>query len=131
MRINLKTILGICIVALLLILNIGHIDLFFQEYLNSNFISRLMTIFTFDVENASGRGAFYQEGIRMFMEHPVFGRSILLMGDLRGGYVHNMIIEVFMAIGLLGGVLFLYINFKVFQYAYRLSLIHILIPVRK
>ena len=120
MRINLKTILGICIVALLLILNIGHIDLFFQEYLNSNFISRLMTIFTFDVENASGRGAFYQEGIRMFMEHPVFGRSILLMGDLRGGYVHNMIIEVFMAIGLLGGVLFLYINFKVFQYAYRL-----------
>ena len=37
----------------------------------------------------------------MFMEHPVFGRSILLMGDLRGGYVHNMIIEVFMAIGLL------------------------------
>ena len=79
-----------------------------------------MTIFTFDVENASGRGAFYQEGIRMFMEHPVFGRSILLMGDLRGGYVHNMIIEVFMAIGLLGGVLFLYINFKVFQYAYSL-----------
>ena len=80
MRINLKTILGICIVALLLILNIGHIDLFFQEYLNSNFISRLMTIFTFDVENASGRGAFYQEGIRMFMEHPVFGRSIFVDG---------------------------------------------------
>ena len=26
-----------------------------------------------------------------------------------------MIIEVFMAIGLLGGVLFLYINFKVFH----------------
>ena len=31
MRINLKTILGICIVALLLILNIGHIDLFFRN----------------------------------------------------------------------------------------------------
>lgn len=80
MRINLKTILGICIVALLLILNIGHIDLFFQEYLNSNFISRLMTIFTFDVENASGRGAFYQEGIRMFMEHPGFRKVYIVDG---------------------------------------------------
>lgn len=118
MRIRFKTFLWIGIFCLLLSLNIQHIDLFFQEYLNSNFVSRLLTIFSFDMENASGRGAFFKEGVQIFMDNPLLGRSMLLMGDLRGGYVHNMIIEVFMAIGLMGGVLFLIINFRIFQHVY-------------
>lgn len=120
LRIRLKTFLWGGIILFVLIYNINYIDTFFQQYLNSNFVSRLMTIFTFNVENASGRSAFYAEGIKMFLDNPVFGRSILLMGDLKGGYVHNMIIEVFMAIGLIGGLLFLSINFRIMQHAYYL-----------
>ncbi len=117
-RIKLKTILWVVALCLLVVFYVEYIDLFFQEYFHSNFISRLLTIFTFNLENASGRGAFYQEGIRMFLDNPVLGKSVLLTGSLSGGYVHNMIIEVFMAIGLVGGLLFLFINFRVFQHAY-------------
>lgn len=116
-RIKLKVVMITVVILLMFLLNIESINVFFQEYFNNNFLGRLLTIFEFDLENPSGRGAFYKEGIEMFLDNPLFGRSILLMEDLRGGYVHNVIIEVLMSIGIIGGILFLFINFKIFQYA--------------
>jgi hypothetical protein len=67
-------------------------------------------------EASSGRDKIFLRGWNQFLEHPIFGVSLLFKD---GSYVHNIIIEQFMALGMVGGLLFLSINVIVFYYAFK------------
>ena len=61
-------------------------------------------------EASSGRDDIWEIGWNIFSQNPILGVSYLLPDD---SYVHNIFIEQFMALGLVGGVIFIMINFKV------------------
>ena len=114
-KLNAKILLSVILICVLFILNINSINLLFKEQFNSSFIERFLTIFEFSMQNSSGRDAFYKEGMDMFLQYPVFGRAILLIGELKGGYVHNLFLEVLMSTGMIGCLFFLTINIKIIQ----------------
>lgn len=117
-NIRFRTILISFGVILLLILNIDTIDQFFQEYLSSSFISRFMTIFEFDMANSSGRDGLFSQGLTIFFEHPFFGRSIFILeGEAAGLYVHNLILEMLMSIGILGFTIFFIVIFRAIKFS--------------
>lgn len=60
-------------------------------------------------EASSGRDDIWSIGWNMFLQNPIFGASYLLPDD---SYVHNIFIEQFMALGIIGGVIFVIINLK-------------------
>jgi len=115
---NYKLFLVSLMILFLLIYNINYIDGFFQNNFNSMVVNRVATIFEFSLNNSSGRGAIYKEGISLFMDNPIFGRSILLLGENSGLYPHNSIIEVFMSTGVIGGSVFILINIISFKQTY-------------
>ena len=55
----------------------------------------------------SGRDILYKEAMDYFSMSPVWGYSYLIPGKI---YVHNILIEQFMALGIVGGCVFLVIN---------------------
>jgi len=116
-RINYKILLLILVVGVLFVLNIDNLNNFFLSNFDSSFIERFISIFE-GGENfitASGRDDYYRQGLSIFLEHPLFGNSILITeGPLRGGYVHNFFIESLMALGITGGLLFLLITLLCF-----------------
>lgn len=105
-KLNVKILLSVILICVLFILNINSINLLFKEHFHSAFIERFLTIFEFSMQNSSGRDAFYKEGMDLFLQHPIFGRAILLMGELKGGYVHNLFLEVLMSTGMIGCLFF-------------------------
>ncbi|MEG0518894.1 MAG: O-antigen ligase family protein [Bacteroidales bacterium] len=118
LRINLKFLVAGAVGLTLIIFNVDAIDLFFKEYFNSGFVERIITMFELGMKASSGRDSLYADGIQLFLDNPIFGRAIILIsGEAKGIYVHNAIIEVFMGLGLVGGVLFLLILLKAFMYA--------------
>lgn len=67
--------------------------------------------------HTSGRDELYEIGIERFLENPLFGCSLFIPGRI---YVHNIIIEQFMALGILGGTIFLLINAISFYRTFRI-----------
>jgi oligosaccharide repeat unit polymerase len=113
-----KDVIILTFISLIFILNLDLVNLFFKEYFDNNFIERFMTIFEYGMDSSSGRTEFYEQGIELFKENPLFGRSILLIHDpLKGGYVHNVFIEILMSTGLVGMIIFALILIKTFQYS--------------
>lgn len=88
-----------------------------NEYLNSIRISsfgRVVNTFiggniSMD-EASSGRDDIWRIGWKIFSQNPILGVSYLLPDD---SYVHNIFIEQFMALGVIGGVVFVVMNLKV------------------
>ena len=108
-RINIKNTLWIMLLFVLIIANLESIDFFFKEYFGSTFVERIQSLFELGsvMDSSSGRDALYSDGIRMFVENPLWGKSIVLTeGEFKGEYVHNVFLEVFMGTGMIGGVLF-------------------------
>lgn len=123
LKLNFKIILTTAFCFIVLLLNLDSIDLFFKEYFNSPFIERTMTLFELGsaLETSSGRDLIYEDGIKMFLEHPIIGKAIILTdGEFRGSYVHNIFLEVFMGLGLVGGGLFLFIMVKAMKIVIRM-----------
>ena len=56
---------------------------------------------------SSGRDSYYLGAIQDFLKHPIFGKAYLLDN---GSYVHNIFIEQFRAVGIVGGILFLVVT---------------------
>lgn len=70
-------------------------------------------------KHTSGRDKLYEIGLARFLDSPFFGCSLFIPGKI---YVHNIVIEQFMALGIVGGTLFLTFNiiafirtFKIFR----------------
>mgnify|MGYP000062492709 CR=1 FL=1 len=111
-HINIKHILLIIVVFSVIIGNLESIDFFFKEYFESTFVERIQSIFELGsiMEASSGRDALYIDGIKLFEENPLWGKSIVLTeGEFKGSYVHNVFLEVFMGTGVIGGLLFSFI----------------------
>jgi hypothetical protein len=64
----------------------------------------------------SARGTLYEEAIYEFVDHPIFGGKI----EVSGIYPHNILIEILMATGVIGLLLFLPIVYQCFIKGFRL-----------
>lgn len=115
------------LIGLILILVFANIFqeevLRFNDYLNSqgiNSFNRVVNTFWDEgmsvEERSSGRDDIWDVGWSMFMQNPLWGVSYLLPDD---SYVHNIFIEQFMSLGLLGGVLFILINIKALYFGWK------------
>jgi O-antigen ligase len=58
------------------------------------------------VQDNENRVELWQESVREFIENPKFGRSIEILGV---GYPHNILLEGFLATGIVGGFLLIFI----------------------
>lgn len=113
---RLKHISMMVIIILLIIIFwniIGEFMMNVNEYMKNcgyNSLDRVVnSIFSDDgVSNhSSGRDILYKEAIELFLKEPLFGYSYLIPGKI---YVHNIIIEQYMATGIIGGTIFIFIN---------------------
>ena len=88
-----------------------YLNLLIQTWRRMVFIPSLEFLLLSSSDNvtSSGRDVLFAHGWKLFLSNPVFGYSYLLPDD---SYVHNIFIEQFMALGLLGGLLFFVINIK-------------------
>ncbi len=83
---------------------------------SSSFLNRVTNMIVSG--DSSGRGELYQQGIKIFTEHPIFGGRILYFD---GGYPHTIFIEVLMAMGIVGMVLYLFFFKKCIIYLLELK----------
>jgi len=82
----------------------------FMESIGSTLTNRLTSMIV-DKES-SGRDVIYANTWKIIKEHPLFGSFYVIpKGPGAGGYPHNVILEVFMATGLVGGLLFIVLLF--------------------
>lgn len=121
-RVSIIKIIASILIILTIIYNIENLNEFFVERFNSPFIERTMMIFEVGMSDASnGRDALFSSGLEMFKNNPVVGHSIVLTeGGFRGSYVHNAVIEVLMGLGIIGGILYFFINYIAFFASYYL-----------
>jgi O-antigen ligase len=92
---------------------------FLNNYFQSTFINRLLLFLELGTDNA--REKLLKKGFDAFIDNPFFGKSMLFdKGLFKGSYPHNLIIEAFMATGLLGGLFFLFYIIKCFKISIKL-----------
>ena len=112
-----------------LILVVIFANLFQEEVLRFNDYLKSMGISSFDrvvntfwgegmsmADSSSGRDDIWAVGWSMFIQNPILGVSYLMPDD---SYVHNIFIEQFMSLGLLGGILFILINIKTLYFGWK------------
>lgn len=96
----------ICLLITLFILFYEPVLYFINDFLESYDIYTFKRVLYFMLgdSESSGRDVIFKEGLELFYEHPFWGSSYLLPDDM---YVHNIVLEQFMALGLYGGLVFL------------------------
>lgn len=67
-------------------------------------------------QNSSGRDLLYEEAINLFVNNPILGEQFALFDNFGAfNYSHNIILDAFMGLGILGGlsmIYFLWISIK-------------------
>ena len=116
-----KILLGILLIVLLSSFFVEEI-VKFGDYLEENGFygfSRIVdTFFNGDediMNQTNGRDNLYKMGMSLFIENPIWGYAYLLP---TGTYVHNIFIEQFMALGLIGGSFFVIMNLAIIKYSF-------------
>ncbi|MBF5027128.1 hypothetical protein [Planobacterium oryzisoli] len=87
-----------------LIINFYFIEIVsvFATFFKSNFLERLL--YSIEMGEDSARSRLLEAGFMDFVEGPLWGNAMLIQQrGLEGSYPHNLIVEAFMATGLLGG----------------------------
>jgi O-antigen ligase len=97
---------GIPLVALLFAAVIYQRDFIFSD---AGFVARFTDVFEESDRSAFGRVVAYEGALNQFAENPLFGDS--LEERRTRYYPHNIILEAFMATGLIGGLPFLALIF--------------------
>lgn len=78
----------------------------FLSGFGGSFIGRVLA--TINGGHTSGRDVLYVQALRDFADSPILGNAFLLQqGSGIGFYPHNIIIEAFMATGVVGGIVFI------------------------
>lgn len=88
-------------VALLIFL-----DLQYQQNTGNSFFSRLTRMIVSG--DSSGRGQIYRDSINVFLQKPIFGGRFLFFDGL---YAHNLFLDLLMATGLFGTLIY-FVFFK-------------------
>ncbi len=110
-----KWVIGGLITFGIVIVSSFTIFISFIQKINPIIVERLTTLVT-DKEQ-SQRNKIFSDAIDDFMQYPVTGKHFLLShGFGEGFYPHNLIIEAFMALGLIGGCFFLYLVFVALKF---------------
>jgi len=87
---------------------IALIDIYFPN----TFFDRILTDLN-NYNSMAGRELHLMFGIQEFIKNPILGNSfVITTHPLGGAYPHNIFIEAFMALGIFGGFLFLFINYR-------------------
>lgn len=88
----------------------------FSEIDSTLFYQRVLSASNYSDET---RSTLISQGISEFLSSPIVGSSFLLKeNSYKGEYVHNILVESFMATGLLGGGVFITIIFMCFKYVF-------------
>lgn len=116
-----KWIIPLSICVFIIIYNIDVLEEIFKSF-GSNFIGRIRMTFESGIQDSSsGRDQLYIYAVDQFLKAPLFGSNYLVdIGKYRGLYVHNFVLESFMATGILGGLLFVAVNVWAFRCAYKI-----------
>jgi len=84
-----------------------EIIVYLNQYFNSNFLDRLL--YSIEIGGDRVRENLMNTAIHEFIESPFFGNAMLIQTEgMVGSYPHNLIVEAFMSLGFLGGVIFLF-----------------------
>lgn len=116
-------ILFLCLLFLTL-LNIHALAEFCNKELGLTFFDRILIVLETgsDGYGGAGRSALFSYGMDMVADAPLLGSSFVLhevpFGN--GSYVHNIILEAFMTLGVGGGFLFILLNLWGVYCAYRI-----------
>ncbi|MBW8523158.1 O-antigen ligase family protein [Chryseobacterium chendengshani] len=71
--------------------------------------------------DSSDRGELFIGGINQFLDHPLFGNYFVLYPESgKGINTHNMIIDVFMSLGMIGGLLLIVLMIKGIASSYKI-----------
>lgn len=117
---KLKILIGLPILAGLFILLLPILNDILISY-NNQALDRLYNSI-YDPNNmeagvTSGRDVLYQQAIENIIESPILGSSLFIKGE----YVHNCILESFLGLGIIGGLLYLVIIVYVLIIAFRMA----------
>lgn len=117
---KLKILIGLPILAGLFILLLPVLNDILISY-NNQALDRLYNSI-YDPNNmeagvTSGRDVLYQQAIENIIESPILGSSLFIKGE----YVHNCILESFLGLGIIGGLLYLVIIVYVLIIAFRMA----------
>lgn len=107
---------GICFFAYFLLEILNEVNDYLQGY-DITTLQRIVYSLTGEEDISSGRNDIFANGLSIFLDNPILGKSYLLSD---GSYVHNVFIEQFMALGIVGGMLFLIFNIKALIVSYKL-----------
>ena len=69
------------------------------------------------IMQTSDRDPLYEYAFQSFLSNPLIGENFAVYSNSPGGsfsYVHNIILETFMQLGLLGGIILIYVLIKTF-----------------
>lgn len=105
----------IFIIAFLVIFKEEILSIFTE--LGSNSASRIYNLFTQGGDQTSGRTLLYNKALEDFLNNIFLGKAYIFQYNNQP-YVHNSILEIARALGLIGIGLFLWINLKALQIAY-------------
>lgn len=112
-----KIIRNIIIAGLVLgVIILAFLKLGFGELFENLRLFRLFTEGTRDV--SSGRFDLYKSAMIDILSNPIFGKSAFFSFNDRGDhitYIHNSILEITRAIGVVGGIIFVLINVYLFK----------------
>lgn len=66
-------------------------------------------------DDSSGRDVLYKQAIDMFLQNPVFGKQFILNSGI---YSHNSILDVLIALGLIGALVWIFLLYEDLKIAY-------------
>jgi len=72
-----------------------------------------------------GRENLYSEAINLFLDNPIYGAQFALFKDGIYAYSHNIVLDAFMGLGIVGGVILLYILLYSLKQSYQLISVNI------
>lgn len=89
---------------------------FLSNYFESGFIERVL--YTAEIESDEVRESLLKAASFDFSQNPIFGNAFLIQNhEFSGSYPHNSVVEAFMATGVLGGIIFIFLILKGIQKA--------------
>jgi O-antigen ligase len=82
-------------------------------------ISPILEMRLRDNNDSTTRFPIYSAAINAFLDNPITGKQfVVFFGGTTYAYPHNIVLEAFMALGLLGGVILVYILVSAFKVCY-------------
>lgn len=117
---KMKILIGLPVLAILFIALLPVINDILTSYGNQALDRLYASIYdpnSMEAGVTSGRDVLYKQAIENILDSPIIGSSLFIKGE----YVHNCILESFLGLGIIGGLLFIVILIHVIITAFRLA----------